>query len=535
MLPSAASCVDETTALAFISGQLSPERVRLLEPHIADCATCQQLIAHVAAGDSTFGETSSGNTTSHMRDRLGERERHSAPSLPESGTVLAGKYRVERLIGRGGMGGVLAATHLGLGQRVAIKVLHLEGKDAVARFVREGRTLAQLDSPHIVRVYDDGKLDDGTPFIIMEFLEGSDLAAIAARGPMEIGTAVSYIRQACSALEVAHSARIVHRDLKPSNLFLTQRKPPMLKVLDFGVSKSVSTDELSLTLTSTGMVIGSPRYMSPEQITASRQVESTSDIWSLGVILYELLTGHVPFDQRVITALTLAIATEQPKSPRALRAEIPVKLAQIVMRCLEKDPSRRFASVAELNAQLAQFEAPLPVPRTPVKSRQLWAAGLLLLAALGGAAAYWIRTETSGIRATETQSTAASDVAPQPATADTLQHETVDTPKPATADTLQPETVDTPRPATADTPQPSAAEPSRAISNVSPPDTAQVAPVKPKATAARNTARPHTPDKTTAPPNSAEVETTAKQDSLPKPPSNPEKRPRVGTIRPEDL
>lgn len=277
------------------------------------------------------------------------------------GDLVAGKYAVERVVGSGGMGVVMAARHIHLDQRVALKFLHshvLNGEQASARFLREARATVRLKSDHVARVYDVDKLPSGAPYAVMELLEGVDLANYArSRGPLRIADAVEFVIQACEGIIEAHALGIIHRDLKPQNLFVTTRVNGALriKVLDFGISKSLGGSDMSLTDSS--VVLGSPLYMSPEQMKASRNVDARSDIWSLGVILFELLTGKLPFDGTSITELCLNVVTGEPPLPRALRADIPEALAAIVARCLEKDPKRRFQSVASLAGALEPFSA----------------------------------------------------------------------------------------------------------------------------------------------------------------------------------
>src|SRR5688572_12056721 len=220
------------------------------------------------------------------------------------GQILAGKYRVENVLGIGGMGVVVAAQHVQLGQRVALKFLNDEvcaRPEAVDRFMREARAAVQIQSEHVARVTDVGQLENGSPYIVMEYLEGTDLAAVLrSRGPLPVEEAVDYVLQAAEAIAVAHRLRIVHRDLKPANLFLTQRpdESSLVKVLDFGISKALdgSMGALSgLTTNSAVNVIGSPLYMSPEQFKSAKDVDTRSDIWSLGVIIHELVTGAYPF------------------------------------------------------------------------------------------------------------------------------------------------------------------------------------------------------------------------------------------------
>ncbi len=212
-----------------------------------------------------------------------------------AGTVLLQKYEISRVIGQGGMGMVALARHLQLQQPVAIKLLLPEVLDkdlVVQRFLREAQASVRLRSEHVCRVLDVGQLDNGAPYMVMEYLDGTDLdGLLRQKGPLAYGEAVDFVLQACEALAEAHSLGIVHRDLKPANFFLTQRADgsPLVKVLDFGISKTLSPIEESLTTTQA--VLGTPAYMSPEQLRSSKHVDARSDIWSLGVVLYELCTG----------------------------------------------------------------------------------------------------------------------------------------------------------------------------------------------------------------------------------------------------
>ena len=276
------------------------------------------------------------------------------------GELLAGKYRVERLLGEGGMGVVLAARHEGLNTSVAIKLLRENASshtDVVGRFMREARAAVSLKSEHVARVYDVGSLEDGRPYIVMERLEGKDFGDVIEHDPLlPVAHAVEFVMQACEAIAEAHTLGIVHRDLKPKNLFLTQavHGRPLVKVLDFGISKmDASPGELQLTRTTE--VIGSPSYMSPEQLRSARNVDARTDIWALGVILYELLTKRVPFYAETVTELVLVVVTEREPSIRSLRPDVPEGLDQVVSRCLAKLPEHRFQSVFELVQALEPF------------------------------------------------------------------------------------------------------------------------------------------------------------------------------------
>jgi eukaryotic-like serine/threonine-protein kinase len=288
-----------------------------------------------------------------------------ASSLPTVGEVIAGKYRVDSELGAGGMGVVLCATHLDLGQRVAIKVLTVSDEDerrdeARSRFLREGRATAALVSDHVVRVYDVGTLDNGAPFMVMELLRGNDLArTLVQHGPLSIARACDCVRQAAEAIACAHAQNIVHRDLKPSNLFLTQRSDgtPLVKVLDFGISKTTGAEPERITsnLTADRSVLGTPFYMSPEQVRDAKAVDQRTDIWSLGLILHELLSGSPAFEGTTLPGVCAAIAADPPAALRLKRPEVPLEVEAIVLKCLEKDPAKRFQSARELISVLAPW------------------------------------------------------------------------------------------------------------------------------------------------------------------------------------
>jgi serine/threonine-protein kinase len=291
------------------------------------------------------------------------------------GDVLAGKYRIERLLGVGGMGVVVAARHEQLDQLVAIKFIRddaLDNDEAVERFLREARSAARLKSEHVARVLDVGRLDSGAPYMVMEFLEGNDLAhTLTHDGPMAVDLAASLMTQVCEAVAEAHAAGIVHRDLKPENLFLTRTVggSPKMKVLDFGVSKSSRlSDDPRAKLTRTRTILGSPLYMAPEQMRSSRDVDARGDVWALGVVLFELLTGRSPFEAETMPELCLKIISDPPLSLSQLRPAVPTALVEIVERCLEKDRNKRYESASELALALAPFVPPrntiysLPVP-----------------------------------------------------------------------------------------------------------------------------------------------------------------------------
>jgi serine/threonine-protein kinase len=279
----------------------------------------------------------------------------------QEGDVLGGKYRVERVLGVGGMGVVVAAHHIQLGERVALKFLlpeALNNDEAVARFAREAQAAARIKSEHVARVTDVGTLPGGGPYIVMEYLDGGDLASWLKRwGALPIGVAVEFVLQACVAVADAHAIGIIHRDLKPSNLFCVRRSDGQLtiKVIDFGISKVSRAGGSAVPDTRTAAVMGSPPYMSPEQMRSAKDVTAQSDIWSLGVILFELMVGRTPFEAETVTELAIKVTNEPAPSLRGFRPEIPGGLEAAVLKCLEKDRRARFRNVAELARDLLPF------------------------------------------------------------------------------------------------------------------------------------------------------------------------------------
>ncbi|HEX3668073.1 MAG TPA: serine/threonine-protein kinase, partial [Acidimicrobiia bacterium] len=284
------------------------------------------------------------------------------------GSVVDGKYRVDEVLGRGAMGVVVAATHLQLGERVALKFLRYRAKAGVnddfqSRFRREARVSAKLRNEHITRVIDVGVWREHVPYMVMDYLAGTDLREVMkAAGPMPIGTAIEYIVQVCEGIAEAHANGVVHRDLKPSNLFVTKRPDgsDLVKILDFGISKwsvgEAGVDEL----TQTGVVLGSPKYMAPEQLFGSAEVDARADVWSVGAIFYEMLCGRPPFDLPSFTKICAELSTERmPPSLVARRPEITPELEAVVMKCFLRTPELRIHDVAELAGDvLAAVEAP---------------------------------------------------------------------------------------------------------------------------------------------------------------------------------
>lgn len=292
---------------------------------------------------------------------LGDRP-FEMPFVP--GELVAGKYEVIDLVGVGGVGFVVAANHVELGEKVALKFLRPEmhlREDVVARFAQEALAAVRIKNEHVARVFDVGTLPNGHPFIVMEFLDGRDLYDVVVNdGPQPVKRAVDYVLQACEAIADAHAQGIVHRDIKPENLFLIQRSEGMelIKVLDFGISKVALTGSAfksKVPLVRTMLPMGSPVYMSPEQIRASKDVDVRTDIWSMGCVLHELLTGRPAFDAPSLTQLSATILEEHPPKPSDICPGLPQELDAIVAKCLQKSPDSRFQNMAELALAIYPF------------------------------------------------------------------------------------------------------------------------------------------------------------------------------------
>jgi serine/threonine-protein kinase len=307
-----------------------------------------------------------------------ERNRLLAHGLPPPGTLLLGRYRVERLLGAGGMGAVLLAHHVLLDQWVALKLLHAGAQndpEKVTRFFNEARAAARIQGDHIVRVYDVGQLEDGRPYMCMEHLQGCDLGQwMRSSGPLSVPAVVATLIDAGDALAQAHAMGVVHRDLKPSNLYLAEQADGArtLKVLDFGIAKMQPEGD-NAELTTTGTIMGTPAYMAPEQMRSSRRTDHRADIWALGVIAFELLSRKRPFAGDSLGDILFSIAERPAVSLDTLVPEVPPELASIIARCLEREPDRRFDSILELLAALEPF-APPGHTESPRRKRHVVAA-----------------------------------------------------------------------------------------------------------------------------------------------------------------
>jgi serine/threonine-protein kinase len=294
----------------------------------------------------------------------------SLPIAP--GQIIAERYLVGEVLGGGGMGVVCAGTHVLLGTPVAIKLISSELKDdaeAIVRFMNEARAAAALKGEHIARVFDVGQLESGEPYLVMEQLEGLGLDQyLLGQGPLPASEAVAIALQVCEGLAEAHAAALVHRDIKPGNLFLARRPDGQfsVKIIDFGIAKQPVSAQTPA-LTNPGKSLGSPWYMSPEQMLTPASVDQRADLWSIGVLLFELLTGQLPFTGESVPQVCALVLTATPAKPSELRSGIPPELDAIVLRCLEKEANDRFASVDELATALRPLAAPQPEAAPPLE------------------------------------------------------------------------------------------------------------------------------------------------------------------------
>jgi serine/threonine-protein kinase len=295
------------------------------------------------------------------------------------GALVGGKLRIDALLGRGGMGAVYAATHVGLGQRVAVKLLSseaAESREAVQRFEQEAQIVSRLSSPHVVRVFDMGETEHGDPYLVMELLEGHDLAALVSRpAAIPVPTAVELVLEAALGVAVAHASGLVHRDLKPANLFLA-RNPDgtaTVKVLDFGLTKLARPGDAGLTQSAASF--GTPQYMAPEQIMSAKHVDARCDQHALAMILYELCTKAPPYVAPTPAALTVLIVTRPPPSARVLRSDVPVDLDRALMKAMAKKPTDRFEDLGAFARAIAPFASPRGAALAGAIERTLAAAG----------------------------------------------------------------------------------------------------------------------------------------------------------------
>lgn len=335
------------------------------------------------------------------------------------GTLLGGKFRVERLLGAGAMGAVYAVVHELTRHRRALKLLHASSQanpEVVRRFLNEASAAGRVGNAHIVEAFDAGTLPGGEPYVVMELLEGEPMRALLDRTErLDAGLAAELVAQAAEGVAAAHKAGIIHRDLKPDNLFVTKRAGrPFVKIMDFGVSKFATESAVGARSTQSGMIFGSPAYMSPEQITGQREVDARSDVFALGLVLYECLTGVLPFEAQSFQAVLMRVLGDEPVPVHTIRPDVPKGLSDVIERALQKQPDARYQSADELCTALLAFarpDSPTPsevpsAPRhspvstlAPAPSRMLgFVAGALIL--LGGViAAAWVASRPAPVAA----------------------------------------------------------------------------------------------------------------------------------------
>jgi eukaryotic-like serine/threonine-protein kinase len=298
-----------------------------------------------------------------------------------AGQIVAEKYEVVRVVGEGGMGRVVEARHLDLGQNVALKIMHedaLGDADSVSRFLREARIAARLTNDHAVRIYDLGRLPSGAPYLVMELLAGDDLHALQKKRSLTVAEAVDFVLQASQALVEAHALGLVHRDVKPQNLFLADVHGgrTRVKVVDFGLAKDLAPlarSSSASALTTEHMILGSPNFMSPEQVRSPRNVDARTDIWALGATLFQLLAGRPPFEALTVHSLLARILTDAVPSIREFRPEVSPAVERAIARALEKDVDRRFPDMRSFAAALAESEietAPTTERMPPLRTAQ---------------------------------------------------------------------------------------------------------------------------------------------------------------------
>ncbi|NUP10274.1 MAG: serine/threonine protein kinase [Polyangiaceae bacterium] len=317
-----------------------------------------------------------GDRPERRTERRAPRSTRPAAARITVGSILEERYRVLGIIGQGGMGTVYEAEHLNIGRRVALKILkpeHAQKGEAVARLRHEARVVSQIGHPNICEIFDIGQFEDGSPYLVMERLRGETLAQRIERGPLlRLDEIADIMVQVLAALEAAHRKNVIHRDMKPDNIFLAQRQIGIVaKILDFGISKANGPDELPHHLTRTGMVMGTPYYMAPEQAMGERMLDGRVDVWGVAVAIYEALTGQRPFVARNYNALLVQILTVTPRPILELRPDLPPAFGEVMRRALEKRRDGRFSTAKELSEALSAFRPPRTTPPRRATQRML--------------------------------------------------------------------------------------------------------------------------------------------------------------------
>lgn len=311
-----------------------------------------------AAGEELLPDDSE-EQESWLRNAVRGPDTDSSAELPLRGEVIDGKYRIEELLGRGGMGAVFRATHVVSEKPVAIKWLLRAVSDDQARrrFAREARAVGRIDHPNVVDLYDVCQEGDRN-YLVMQLLRGESLRKRLGRGPLDATAAVDLLLPVMQGVAAAHQAGVIHRDLKPDNIFLCEApdgSPREAKVLDFGVSSITAAEGADATLTQAGALLGSPAYMSPEQLKSSHDVDARTDVYAFGVILYEVLAGARPFQAESYGTLIVAITNSDPKPLSKVRADLPPGLEQVVLRAFAREQTARYPNMASLIEALRPF------------------------------------------------------------------------------------------------------------------------------------------------------------------------------------
>jgi len=419
------TCPDENTILRYLAGRL-PEDGRLaIDAHLDACPACRKVFSSMALTDHT---DSSAGAPPHAATLIS----HQQPP-PDRPNTVSGRYRILAPLGRGGSGQVYSAEHLGTGRRCAIKFLSDEAAadpDAVERFSREARILGELEHRGIVSILDFDEAEDGRPYLVMDHLEGEDLASrLERQGPLRWTEARRLFRQVCRALGAAHAQGVLHRDLKPSNIYLTpdDEGGDRAVLLDFGLAKHHTLPEAPLTRT--GAIMGTPAYMSPEQ-ARGRPADERSDVYSLAAVLYQMLTGEPPFRGSTFTEVLAQVLTDPPEPlARHTRHPPPAHLDAVIQIAMAKDPGLRHGSVAELEHRVLDETAPAAAPARPSsRAKAVWlVVGGVAATVLVGIGVFLLQppprtaspphpvaSATDAMRAPPTDAMRAPPVAPQP-------------------------------------------------------------------------------------------------------------------------
>ena len=360
------ACLEEATVLALVEGRLLTSAAAQAEAHMASCTECRQLISELARG------TPSSAT--------GENE--PAP------TIIAGRYQLERLLGEGGVGSVWAAKHLATRKPVALKFLKRSADERhQRRLLREARAAGAVRHPNVLAIHDVLELEEGSPVLVMDLLEGESLRQRLVRSArLSLSETAAILLPVASAIGAAHAAGIIHRDLKPENIFLCRTRG--VQVLDFGIAKLTAREGDAATtsgLTHTGEILGTPYYMSPEQIFGEQDIDARSDLWALGVILYECLSGQRPFQGANVGQVLKAITTGS--TPSLAAPGLPREIVALVDRLLARERARRPSDVRSVGGVLGIYAnaTAIAMPRR----RSLWGLAILAAAVLAAAAGYW--------------------------------------------------------------------------------------------------------------------------------------------------